>query len=103
FCEFCTWLINPFISFQGSPPSYGLRFGVYAYHIAVKWTARLNGRPPVITRVCQESRIVGHESAGVILEDDDDPPADASWGCTTTDGYANYFWIDLKRGSAHIN
>lgn len=89
-----------------APTAQGLYFNPDSdgpYPCSVKWTARLNGCPPVITRVCQESRIVAHESAGVILEDDDDPPADASWGCTTTDGYVNDFWIDPKRGSAHIN
>lgn len=89
-----------------APTAQGLYFDPDSdgpYPCSVKWTARLNGRPPVITRVCQESRIFAHESAGVILEDDHDPPADASWGCTTTDGYANDFWIDRKRNSAHIN
>ncbi|KAJ5771694.1 hypothetical protein N7520_002223 [Penicillium odoratum] len=89
-----------------APRAQGLYFNPNSdgpHPCSVKLTARLNGRPPVITRVCQESRIVAHESAGVILEDDDDPPTDVSWGCTTTDGYPNDFWIDLRRDSAHIN
>lgn len=75
-----------------------------SYPCNVQCTARLNGLPPVITRVCQESRDVAHESAGIVLEDpDEDPPDDACWATDTTDSFADDFWIDLKRGSAHIN
>lgn len=63
-----------------------------------------NGLPPVITRVCQESRKVAFESGGIPPDDFyDDAPDDAVWMCPTIDDVADTFWIDSKRGSAHLN
>jgi hypothetical protein len=75
-----------------------------SYPCQVKSTAILNGLPPVITRVCQESRNVAHESGGIVPDDFyDDSPADAVWVSPTSDGVADMFWVDPKRDSAHLN
>ena len=73
------------------------------YPCNVKCTAILNGLPPVITRVCQESRNVAHESTGIMLYGGDEPLDDAFWCSTTSNNYTFDFWIDLNRGSAHLN
>jgi len=75
-----------------------------SYPCQVRSTAMQNGLPPVITRVCQESRNVAFESGGIPPDDFyDDIPDDAAWMCATTDDVADTFWIDSKRGSAHLN
>lgn len=65
---------------------------------------RLNGVPPVITRVCQESRSVAKESGRVLTADDfKDLPHDAAFTSNTTGGVVDHFWTDTKRDSAHLN
>lgn len=61
-------------------------------------TTYMNGRPPVITRVCRESRVVALESSG--SEDYwGDIPLEARWySDTTVDG-----WLDPARDSVHLN
>jgi hypothetical protein len=102
-----------------------LPFGIYAYPIAYgNWitrslpafisnvtmmapihraTAILNGLPPVITRVCQESRAIAYESEGW-PDSYGEAPLEADWVCSTNgDIRANNFWLDYKRDSVHLN
>ncbi|KAJ5635464.1 uncharacterized protein N7484_008777 [Penicillium longicatenatum] len=75
-----------------------------SYPCKVTPTAKLNGLPPVIIRVCQESRNVAKESGGIFTEDTyKDLPHDAGFVSTTTNGIADDFWVDTKRDSAHLN
>ncbi|KAJ6103133.1 hypothetical protein N7486_005560 [Penicillium sp. IBT 16267x] len=75
-----------------------------SYPCKVTPTAKLNGLPPVITRVCQESRNVAKESGGILTRDTyKDLPHDAVFVSTTTNGIADDFWVDTKRDSAHLN
>ncbi|KAJ5742193.1 hypothetical protein N7533_011602 [Penicillium manginii] len=74
-----------------------------SYPCKVIPTAKLNGLPPVITRVCQESRNVANESGSVPragfyadLPDDDRFTSFSSVG-------ADDYWLDTKRDTAHIN
>jgi len=74
------------------------------YHCSLRWTAKLNGLPPVITRVCQESRYVAQESGGIVTyEFYDDLPCEAHFVSSTTGGMADDFWVDPKRDSVHLN
>lgn len=75
-----------------------------SYPCDVTSTAKLNGLPPVLTRVCQESRDVAHESGGVITENFyKDLPAEDYFMTTTSAGIADDFWVDPKRDSVHLN
>lgn len=75
-----------------------------SYPCNVISTAKLNGLPPVITRVCQESHNVAHESGGVVPDDfyDDLPDGDGFVSFSSV-GIADDFWLDTKRDSAHLN
>ncbi|KAJ5376330.1 hypothetical protein N7509_013216 [Penicillium cosmopolitanum] len=86
-------------------------FGLYmkrnsngSYPCEVTHTAKLNGLPPVITRVCQESRYIAHESGSIVPDDFyDDLPGDAVFVSSTTAGISDEFWVDPKRDSVHTN
>ncbi|KAJ5279770.1 hypothetical protein N7478_005142 [Penicillium angulare] len=67
-------------------------------------SAILNALPPVISRVCQESRHVAHESGGIMPEDfHDDLPDDDEFIPGTSTAFLDNFWIDRTRDSAHLN
>ncbi|KAJ5715185.1 uncharacterized protein N7483_012366 [Penicillium malachiteum] len=75
-----------------------------SYPCLVTPTAKLNGLPPVITRVCQESRNVAKESGGSLTRDHyKDLPKDAGFISTTSHDIDDNFWVDTKRDSAHLN
>ncbi|KAJ5088931.1 hypothetical protein N7532_007615 [Penicillium argentinense] len=75
-----------------------------SYPCRVTPTAILNGLPPVIARVCQESRNVAKESGGILKSDTyKDLPDDAVFVSTTTFRIDENFWVDTKRDSAHLN
>ncbi|KAJ5921149.1 hypothetical protein N7466_009475 [Penicillium verhagenii] len=75
-----------------------------SYPCKVFSTAKLNGLPPVITRVCQEARYVAEESGGIPTTDTyRDIPCEATFVSTTTGDIADEFWVDTKRDSAHLN
>lgn len=59
----------------------------------------MNGRPPVISRVCRESREVAFETGNVPVFSED-IPLDAQWssGNSVTDP-----WLDHARDSVHLN
>lgn len=63
-------------------------------------TAYLNGLPPVITRVCHESRAVAYE-IGNPPNFYQDLPAEADWMSTTT--ISSHFWVDPARDSVNLN
>ncbi|KAJ6024646.1 hypothetical protein N7540_005443 [Penicillium herquei] len=76
--------------------------GIYLMNLIpmVTPTAKLNGLPPVITRVCQESRNVAKESGGILTRDAFKYlPHDAVFISTTSHGIDDNFWRD----SAHLN
>ncbi|KAJ5238544.1 hypothetical protein N7468_003163 [Penicillium chermesinum] len=75
-----------------------------SYPCRVITTARLNGLPPVITRVCKESRFVAQESGGILTKDFfKGRPDDAVFVSQTSGGDGMNFWVDPKRDSAHLN
>lgn len=61
-------------------------------------TTTLNGLPPVITRVCRESRAVALETA-TPPSSPLDIPDEAEWGSST----ATCPWLDFTRDSEHLN
>lgn len=61
-------------------------------------TTRLNGRPPVISRVCRESRLVALE-AGNRHQTSLPPPPDAAWNSLNKMNT----WLDRSRDSIHLN
>jgi hypothetical protein len=64
----------------------------------------LNGLPPVITRVCQESRAVAYECEGW-PDSYGEVPTEADWVCSTNGDIriANNFWLDYKRDLVNLN
>lgn len=83
---------------------YGIPLNNLGYDARISPTTKLNGVPPVITRVCQESRSVAKESGRVLTKDDfKDIPPDAIFVSSTTGGVVENFWVDTKRDSAHLN
>lgn len=68
-----------------------------------KPSADLNGLPPVITRVCHESRNVAYESGGVAEAEfyRDMPYRDRFTSYTSV--IADKYWLDRKRDTVHIN
>lgn len=76
------------------------------YPCNVKCTALLNGLPPVITRVCTESRAVAREnSAGYTTEEYyEELDAGDTFISTTSSGCYEDFWLDPKRtGVVNLN
>lgn len=63
-------------------------------------TAKLNACPPMITRVCRESRAVAFESGTVTAIFATDRPRYNDFLCNKVFQNA---WADHKRDSAHIN
>lgn len=62
-------------------------------------TTYRNGRPPIISRVCRESRAVAFETGGP-LEFSEEMPLDARWVSGTI---AIDPWLDRVRDSVHLN
>lgn len=63
------------------------------------WASRESWRPPVITRVCQESRAVAHETGRVLFHEDDPKVPDyieSMWSDATTDIVAQYWCPGLE-------
>jgi hypothetical protein len=63
-------------------------------------TTRQNGRPPLISRICRESRSVATESGGFVTECDPDEPLDAYW--TSSFDFEDA-WVDKTHGAPHLN
>lgn len=71
------------------------------YPCQLSRTAHVNGLPPVITRVCHESRAIALET-GNPPNFYKDLPDEADWGSITTKG-CDDFWLDLARDSVNLN
>lgn len=67
---------------------------------SLRHTTFQNGRPPLISRVCRESRGVATRSGGFIEEDDTNRPSDTEW--TSTFEYYDS-WEDKTHGAPHLN
>lgn len=65
----------------------------------LRQTTRANGRPPVISRVCRESRLVALEAGGRHQNSLPAPPKAAAWGSVST----RNSWVDRSRDSVHLN
>ncbi|EPS32127.1 hypothetical protein PDE_07086 [Penicillium oxalicum 114-2] len=73
-----------------------------------RWSSRQSWRPPIITRVCRESRAVAHETGRVLFYGDDaNVPdyIDSVWSDATTDIVAQYWCPGLENVMfwAHAN
>ncbi|KAK5111585.1 hypothetical protein LTR85_011814 [Meristemomyces frigidus] len=62
-------------------------------------TTVVNGCPPVISRVCRESRSVAFETGSEPAVFDEEPPEDSRWSCSIDAAY----WLDRTRDSVHMN
>ena len=60
----------------------------------------MNGRPPLITRVCRESRSVAFETGNIEPRDTDERPREAKWSSSIDVDPA---WRDRERDSVHSN
>lgn len=63
-------------------------------------TTHQNGRPPLISRVCRESRAVAHEYGSFNTVCDPDRPLSAQWISGTDNSGC---WLDGTRDSPHLN
>ncbi|CAD0096621.1 unnamed protein product [Aureobasidium vineae] len=63
-------------------------------------TTYQNGRPPLISHVCRESRFVATESGGSATVCDPDRPLDTQWISGTDNSDA---WFDTTPDSPHLN
>ena len=65
----------------------------------LSYTTYMNGRPPLISRVCHESRSITFKT-GKIIPVDESRPGEAEWvsGLDTREA-----WRDSLRDSAHLN
>ncbi|KAK3938094.1 hypothetical protein QBC46DRAFT_390935 [Diplogelasinospora grovesii] len=65
-------------------------------------TSKLNALPPVLTRVCRESRMVAMEHAGYLIDDEgiDVALRDVSPFGTSL---ADVTWVDKRRDVVHLN
>ncbi|CAD0113389.1 unnamed protein product [Aureobasidium uvarum] len=63
-------------------------------------TTYQNGRPPLISHVCRESRFVATRSGGFATVCDPDRPLDTQWISGTDNSDA---WFDTTRDSPHLN
>ncbi|KAJ5489353.1 hypothetical protein N7539_004243 [Penicillium diatomitis] len=64
-----------------------------------RWSSRQSWRPPIITRVCRESRAVAHETGRVLFYGDDPNVPDyidSVWSDATTDIVAQYWCPGLE-------
>ncbi|KAJ5370347.1 uncharacterized protein N7496_006439 [Penicillium cataractarum] len=82
---------------------FDIMFPCYAYdHYRCRgssWASRESWRPPVITRVCRESRAVAHETGRVIFQEDNPNVPNyikSVWSDTTTDIIAQYWAPGLE-------
>lgn len=66
----------------------------------LRHTTLQNGRPPLISRVCRESRSVATRSGGFVTDRDPDRPSDTEW-CSDFE-FADA-WVDKTRGAPHLN
>lgn len=63
-------------------------------------TTYLNGRPPILARVCRESRAVAMENGGGFRFYNPDLPMHARWNSSNSVTDA---WLDPARDSVHLN
>jgi hypothetical protein len=63
-------------------------------------TTKLNGRPPLISRICREARAVVNESGNCDTECDPERPLEAQWASGTDNSEA---WFDAARDTPHLN
>lgn len=69
-----------------------------AYLCNLRCTSNINQQPPVISRVCRESRRVAFESGYQLGKES--PPPEARWNCSLLITKA---WIDPSRDTIHLN
>ncbi|KAJ5100666.1 hypothetical protein N7456_006718 [Penicillium angulare] len=91
------------------PSAGGIRLETIAgsddlFPCTVSATVRTNGLPPVLTRVCRESRYIACKSGGILPADFfDDLPGDEISISWVLDELTPDVWIDPIRDAAHIN
>jgi hypothetical protein len=66
----------------------------------LQYTTHFNGRPPLISRVCRESRSVSFKAGGILPDASSDLPLEARWTSWLS---VSTPWQDCARDSAHIN
>ena len=63
-------------------------------------TTQANNLPPLVSRVCHESRSVAFKAGSILSFDNRDPPLEARWSSNLMMGDR---WRDRARGSVHLN